>query len=74
VWGVNGTKRFYVSKTFWFNLLALVVGVSAVFGFSEYVPDAETQQQINAVAAFVAAGVPVVNLVLRFVTSSKITL
>jgi hypothetical protein len=51
-------KKWYTSKTFWFNILALVVAVASSFGFAEFVPDAE----IVSIAAGIVA---VINLVLR---------
>lgn len=70
---MNGTKKWYESKTFWFNVIVLVIGVAVIFGFSDYVPSLKDQEQIDAIVALVAAGVPVVNLVLRFLTDTKLT-
>jgi hypothetical protein len=69
---VNGEKQFYLSKTFWFNIIVLVLGVAGVFGFSEYVPSDDVTQQVGQVSALVAAAVPVVNIVLRFLTDTKL--
>lgn len=62
-------KPFYTSKTFWFSLLTILVGIGTAFGFGEWAPDPEVQQLIEAVT-FVLVGV--INLVLRFVTSEPI--
>ena len=67
------SKKFYTSKTFWFNVLALLVGVAGVFGFNEFVPSAEVEGQIAATGTLVAALVPIINIFLRFVTDTKIT-
>ena len=58
-------KDILTSKTFWFNLLVLLIAVAGVFGFGEYVPSLEDQEAIDSIVLLVAALVPVVNLVLR---------
>ena len=60
-------KEFWLSKTFWFNVLALVVTVAGAFGFGDHVP-ADEVGQIALVL------VTVVNLVLRFVTKEPVVL
>ena len=58
-------KKWFESKTFWFNGLALVVAVAAEFGYSGELP-AEW-------GVFVPAIVIVINLILRlFFTQSKL--
>lgn len=61
------TKEFWKSKTFWFNVLALLVAVAAAFGYTDFHPSAETEQ-----VALVL--VTIVNLVLRFYTSQGVRL
>ena len=61
------TKPIYLSKTFWFFLLSLLVAVAGAFGFGGYQPDAQ-QQEIIAVV------VSVVGILLRFVTNKGVTL
>jgi len=58
-------KKFYLSKTFWFNLLTLVVLVVGAFGFTEF----ESNPEIAPIAAGVVA---VINLVLRWMTNTKL--
>jgi len=58
-------KDFWKSKTFWFNVLALVVAVAMAFGFGEFEPDPKLYEYASIV-------VMVVNLVLRFVTKEPI--
>jgi len=60
------TKKWYASKTFWFNILAFVSAVLASFGYSGEVPDDW--------ALFVAPAVALVNIILRFITNKGITL
>jgi hypothetical protein len=67
-------KKFYLSKTFWFNALVLVLAVAGVFGFNEYVLGEDVAQSAAQISALVAAAVPVINIVLRFVTNTKITI
>ena len=58
-------KPWYQSKTLWFNLLAGVVAVAGLFGFSTFAPD---QQAVEITGVVVSA----VNILLRFVTAEKI--
>ena len=58
-------KKFWKSKTFWFNVLALVVAVATAFGFGEFEPD----PRISQIATFV---VLVINLILRLVTKEPV--
>ena len=63
---MNGSKKFYASKTFWFNGLTLAVVVASGLGFAGFQPDPE----IQAIGAGVVAGI---NLALRvFFTSQPI--
>ena len=57
-------KKWYTSKTLWFNILALVVLVAGSFGYTGELP-AEW-------AVFAPAIVALVNFVLRFVTKEPI--
>lgn len=58
-------KPFYQSKTFWFNILFVLVAVAGYFGFTEYQPDANT-------AELAAVLIAVINLILRFLTKAEI--
>ena len=67
-------KDILSSKTFWFNLVVLVIAIAGVFGFKEYVPSLEDQEAIDSIVLLVAAIVPVVNLVLRtFFTNEPVS-
>ena len=57
-------KKWYTSKTFWFNGLTLVVVVASGLGFAGFQPDPE----IQAIGAGVVA---LINLVLRVVFTSQ---
>ena len=61
-------KKFYASKTFWFNVVAFVLAVgipvAGQFGFTgELSPD---------LGIFVVPAIALVNLILRFVTKEPI--
>lgn len=58
-------KRFYQSKTLWFNALVLLVAVAGVFGFGEFKPSAD---MIEIVSVVVAA----INIGLRLVTNQAL--
>ena len=67
-------KKFYASKTFWFNIVAVIVFVApqllGEFGYTgEIAP--EIQEYI---AIFVPAVVAFINLILRFVTKEPVEL
>jgi uncharacterized membrane protein len=57
-------KKWYLSKTLWFNVLALVAVVSASFGYTGELP--------AEVMVYVPAIVALINLVLRFVTKEPV--
>ena len=57
-------KKWYTSKTLWFNSLALFAVVAGSFGFSGELP-AEW-------AVFVPAIVAVINVILRLVTKEPV--
>ena len=58
-------KKFYKSKTFWFNLLTLVVLIAGSFGFTEFEADPE-------MAALATGAVALINLGLRWMTNTRI--
>ena len=57
-------KKWYKSKTLWFNGLTLLVVVASGLGFASFQPDPEVQ----AIGAGVVA---LINLVLRVVFTSQ---
>jgi hypothetical protein len=58
------SKKWYASKTLWFNLLTLAVVVASGMGFAGFEPDPEVQ--------VIGAGlVALINLVLRLVFTSQ---
>ena len=63
---MNGSKKFYESKVFWFNALALVAAVAAGFGYTGEVP--------ANLAPFVLPVILLINIALRFVTKQGISL
>lgn len=60
-------KPWYLSKTFWFNALYLVLGVATYFGWLDFKPDTNTIELASVVVA-------VINIILRYVTTVPITL
>jgi hypothetical protein len=60
-------KKFYLSKTLWFNVLWFVVYVAGAYGFDEFLPD----QAVQTLALAAVAGL---NLILRFVTRGPVEL
>ena len=62
---MNNGKKWYQSKTLWFNLLALVVAIASAFGFADFQPSGEVQ----AIAGII---ITIINLVLRFKTNQPI--
>ena len=60
-------KSFLISKTFWFNILALAVMVAGNFGFKEFA----TETWVNDAGVGL---ILIVNLILRFITKEPIVL
>lgn len=58
-------KKWYQSKTIWFNLLTGLVAVAGVFGFAAFQPDQTTMEIIGVI-------VTAVNIALRFVTKEPV--
>ena len=58
-------KSIFYSKTFWFNVVALIVLVAGSFGFNE----AELSPNLETYALVI---VTVVNLLLRLVTKQPV--
>ena len=59
-------KKWYASKTLWFNALAFIVAVAAQFGY---------ESELSAdLQAFVLPVVFLINLVLRFITKEPVSL
>jgi len=59
-------KKWYASKTLWFNIAALIFAVLGNFGYTGNLP-AEW-------ALFVPAIVAIVNMVLRLITNKAVSL
>jgi len=59
-------KSLLESKTFWFNLLAVIVAVATLFGFGEFKPDVKVAEGITLLAG-------IVNVLLRLRTAQPIT-
>jgi len=59
------TKKWYMSKVLWFNVLSAIVLIANAFGFVGFTPSPET----NDLAMFIILGV---NITLRFITKVPI--
>jgi hypothetical protein len=59
-------KDFWKSKTFWFNVLALLVLVANGFGFADFQADPQ-------LAGYAALVITIINLLLRFATNQGVT-
>ncbi len=59
-------KSILLSKTFWFNLLALVVLVAKPFGFGDFQADPDLESYALVI-------VTLVNIVLRLVTNRPVS-
>lgn len=64
------SKPFYLSKTFWFNVVAVLILVLNQFG---YVGELDPEWH-GYVDVFVPAFVALVNIVLRFITKQPVAL
>lgn len=62
------SKPWYTSKTMWVNIISALGALGGVFGFGDIL-NAEVQA---SVIALIMAGVNVINLILRKVTSTAI--
>ena len=61
-------KEWYLSKTVWFNVLTALVTIASFFG---YTPN---QEIANQTTTYLLVSAPVVNLLLRFVTTQGVRL
>lgn len=61
------TKSFIKSKIIWFNALTILVTLATFFG---YTPDQELSGQVTI---FLLLSAPVVNLLLRVITTQGLT-
>ena len=62
------TKSFWKSKVLWFNALTVIITLASFFGFSP------NQELADTVAKTLLGLSPLVNLLLRFVTTRPIGL
>ena len=61
---MSEVKPFYLSKTFWFNVVSAVVVIATMIGYNEFTPDPQLMALIQIVG----------NIALRFVTKQPIAL
>lgn len=66
---MNGSKKWYKSKTFWFGVVAALITlfetVAAGYGYTGVVPD-DWQQ-------YLVVAVPIVTALLRLITKQPLT-
>jgi hypothetical protein len=67
-------KYVLQSKTIIFNGLVLVLAVAAGLGFKDFAPSEQVAEAGGLLTTFVVALVPVINIALRAVTDTGITL
>jgi len=58
-------KKFYMSRTVWFNVLTAAVALAGLFGFADFQP---SENAAETIAIVIAAA----NLVLRYITKRGI--
>ncbi len=63
---MTDAKNFWKSKTFWFNLLALLLAVAASQGYGAFTPDAQVGEYATVI-------ITLMNIVLRFMTTQPVT-
>lgn len=64
---MTDTKKWYESRTFWVNIIALIASITGAFGVDlGLTPEAQ--------AALVGGIMSIVNLILRFVTTKPVTI
>ena len=59
------TKALLTSKTFWFNILTVVIALAGVVGFADFQPTKETAETTIAL-------VGIANILLRLLTRTSI--
>lgn len=62
------SKSFFKSKTFWFNVVTIIVTIASVFG---YAPNEQLAEETANIMLLIN---PLVNVVLRFYTKKEVTL
>lgn len=62
---MDDAKPIWASRTFWFNLLALVVTIATAFGFRDFEPSPEAERVALGIVA-------IINIVLRLVTAKRV--
>lgn len=59
-------KKWYASKTVWFNVLSAVIAVATFYGFTP------NQEVFEATTSVLLALNPIINFALRFITKKAI--
>ena len=61
------SKPFWKSKTFWFNVLAVVLLIAGQFGYKDFKPNEDLLQIVGIL-------IPLFNVVLRKITTQPVHL
>ena len=56
-------KNFYKSKTFYFGLLSILVGVAGLFGFGDFVPGSDVIEWAEIINGLIVIGLRVITKV-----------
>ena len=56
-------KNFWKSKTFYFGLLSIVIGVAGLFGFGDFVPGSDVIEWAEIINGLIVIGLRVITKV-----------
>ena len=62
---MNGSKKFYESKTFWFSVVYAIVSIAGLFGYADFTPSTDVAEIVQLSGA-------IIMLVLRLMTNKGI--
>ena len=56
-------KKWYQSKTFYFGVLSIVIGVAGLFGFGDFVPGSDVIEWAEIINGLIVIGLRVITKV-----------
>jgi len=65
---MQNTKNIFLSRTIWFNILTIVVVGATLFG---YTPNEALAENVSGILVALS---PFINIALRYVTKSSVTI